>query len=85
MTEIDLRALVRDAVARHLGRPPAPAPPDPRAPLVADLRAGHDAGSPAVDHPSHALYLTVVNAGEACVIEPSVPCDHCGYCRSHGH
>jgi threonine dehydrogenase-like Zn-dependent dehydrogenase len=26
-----------------------------------------------------------VNPGDACVIEPSVPCDHCGYCKSHGH
>jgi hypothetical protein len=23
--------------------------------------------------------------GEACVIEPDVTCNHCGYCRSHGH
>ena len=35
--------------------------------------------------PSHAIYLTVVNIGDACVIEPAVPCNHCGYCKSHGH
>ena len=37
------------------------------------------------DHPSHARYVTIVNAGEACIIEPGVTCNHCGYCKSHGH
>ena len=31
------------------------------------------------------MYLTVVNTGDACVIEPRVTCNHCGYCKSHGH
>jgi hypothetical protein len=79
MTDDELRALVRDAVNRHLaGRrsPAVPVPePSPREPLSRAWEA----------HPSHALYLTVVNAEEACVIEPSATCDHCGYCRSHGH
>lgn len=70
MTDAELRALVRDAVARHLGTaPPAPV---------------HRPSSWA-QHPSHHMYLQVVNTTEACVIEPSVPCDHCGYCKSHGH
>ena len=81
MTDAQLRALVREAVERHLGTgaaslshpcgAPAPIPP----PARQDVSA----------HPSHHLYLTVVNTTEACVIEPSVPCDHCGYCKSHGH
>ena len=63
----------------------------PRRPCAAARRT---AGSPrqvhvvqatASAHPSHAIYLTVVNTGDACVIEPAVPCDHCGYCKSHGH
>jgi hypothetical protein len=44
MTEDDLRALVRQAVARH---------------------------------------LTAGDSG-ACLIEPSVKCNHCGFCQSHG-
>ena len=36
-------------------------------------------------HASHAVYVTVVNAGDSCVIEPDVPCNHCDYCKSHGH
>jgi threonine dehydrogenase-like Zn-dependent dehydrogenase len=31
------------------------------------------------------MYMTVVNVGDACVIEPGVTCNHCGYCKSHGH
>ena len=71
MTDQELRLLVRDAVSRHLG---------PRA--VAHAPAPQQA---AAAHPSHAIYLSVVNVDDACVIQPSVPCDHCGYCKSHGH
>jgi hypothetical protein len=38
-------------------------------------------------HVSHVL-LTIVSGSEpdgACIIEPSVRCTHCGYCRSYGH
>jgi len=80
MTDQELRALVRDAVARHLG---------PRAggTLLPAPGAGAPAArlAPAAGHASHAVYLTIVNTGEACVIEPAVPCSHCEYCRSHGH
>ena len=80
MKEQELRALVRDAVARHLGGRSA-AGPSLATTATPAARAPHGAAA----HASHALYLTVVNPGEACVIEPSVSCDHCGYCRSHGH
>jgi len=39
-------------------------------------------------HTSHGQFLlAVVAPGEPtpCVIEPAVPCDHCGYCTSLGH
>jgi hypothetical protein len=80
MTDDQLRMLVRDAVQRHLGgRPPVQAPrrdgPDPA--LAFRAAAG--------GHASHVRYLTLVNPGEACLIEPSVGCNHCGYCQSHGH
>jgi len=73
MTDAELRRLVQDAVARHLGG---------RASAPAVASAPRSAGS---EHPSHAQYLTVVNVGDACVIEPGVGCNHCGYCKSHGH
>jgi hypothetical protein len=77
VTDAELRALVRQAVARHLGGA-APSPADqPRPTPVRQTSCA--------EHPSHHQYVTLVNVGDACVIEPSVACDHCGYCRSHGH
>jgi hypothetical protein len=76
MTEDQLRELIRDTVARHLaedrrsGRAPSPAEAPTR---------------PSVAHASHYIHLTVINAGDACVIEPGVTCNHCGYCKSHGY
>lgn len=73
MNEDQLRALVRDAVARHLtggesqGQPSDFAHPQP-----------------ASTHVSHYRYA-LPESGGPCLIEPAVPCNHCGYCQSHGH
>jgi len=78
MTDQELRALVRDAVQRHLGGRPGFAPASPVVPSapVASSRSRH---------PSHAIYISVVNTDDRCVIEPDAPCNHCDYCKSHGH
>ncbi len=74
MNEQDVRALVREAIERHLGRP----------------TAGNETRglTPCSDHASHML-LKVVSGSEAddgmCVIEPAVRCNHCGFCQSYGH
>jgi hypothetical protein len=81
MTDQELRALVRQAVTRHLGAPPAP---DADAPLGSGGSRPVSAALRPTDI-SHAMYLTLVNVGEACLIEPAVPCNHCGYCKTHGH
>lgn len=74
MNEDDLRALVRDAVARHLGRPGTTQPVETAIP-------------PPSRHASHVLLP--VPGGSAldgrCLIEPAVRCSHCGYCQSYGH
>lgn len=77
MTDQELRALVRESIAKQLGEPAPPARRVLREP------------SPRVDfgrHPSHAIYLipTESEAGP-CIVEPDVPCTHCNYCKSHGH
>ena len=80
MNEQELRSLVRAAVARHLGTPAA-ATEAPR-----DLAVTHTYESvPVTVFSSHSLYTGLVNVGDDCVIEPTVKCDHCGYCKSHGH
>jgi hypothetical protein len=71
MTEQELRGLVREAIAKHTGGGPTPAPrPDA-------FRL----------HVSHALLPLTRGSDDdgACVIEPSVGCNHCGYCVSYGH
>jgi hypothetical protein len=80
MTDDELRALVRDAIARHLGgqsqaQPQAPAPGTPMP------------ASPWRAHPSFGKFLVSRgdDEGGPCIIEPSVHCNHCGYCQSHGH
>ena len=76
MTDGELRALVKDAVARHLGGGTRGS--------ASTLAVPSDDVSTFRSHPSHGQYLTVINIGDDCVIEPSVKCNHCGYCLSHG-
>ena len=75
MTDEELRAMVRDAIARSGGRASSPraAEPDPER----DFRA------------TVAFTLLPLKRGGdgdgACLIEPAVQCNHCGYCLSYGH
>jgi hypothetical protein len=38
-------------------------------------------------HSSHSMFVLAAGAdGDgACIIEPAVNCNHCGYCKSLGH
>ncbi len=72
MTDDELRAVVREAVAR-VAAPRGTAPQVPAPVLrfhashgILRLPAGSDLDGP-------------------CLIEPAVPCNHCGYCQSYGH
>ena len=74
MDEQQLRGLVREAIARHLGPPP----------LAPAVQAG------VVAAPSDAIavarfYLPRSPGEVDCVIEPSVTCTHCGHCLCYGH
>ena len=69
MTDQELRVMIRDSIARQSGARSAPDP-------VAAFHA----------HVSH-LRLPLVRGGDddgACLIEPAVRCNHCGYCQSLG-
>lgn len=77
MTDDELRSLVRDAIARHLGGPPPAA-------------AAPAGGTPAPLWRAHASFGKFLLArgddqGGPCLIEPAVHCNHCGYCQSYGH
>jgi hypothetical protein len=73
MTNDELRALVREVVAERLAASNAASPPQ-----SADERARHA---------SHMLLHVTPGAetGGACLIEPAVHCNRCGYCQSLGH
>jgi hypothetical protein len=71
VNEAELRELVREVVRRRIGREDEPSP------AAAGFR----------EHASHVL-LPLARGGDgdgACLIEPSVRCNHCGYCLSYGH
>jgi len=72
MTDDELRAMVRQAIARvQSGAVTAP----------------HQSHLLHPSHPSH-LTFTVPSGADAdgpCNIEPTVMCNHCGYCKSMGH
>jgi hypothetical protein len=78
MTEQELRMLVRDAIARHSAATSA-APAD-------QAREGRSTGNVRL-HSSHSIFpVTAGSDGDgACIIEPAVGCNHCGYCKSLGH
>ena len=69
MTEQELRALVRQAIARHAG---THSPTD-------GGRVFLDPAHAMFVVPSGA------DADGPCIIEPAVMCNHCGYCKSMGH
>jgi hypothetical protein len=71
VTDDELRAIVREVIARR-ARPGSEVAPDTALPL---------------GHASH-LLLPLARGGDgdgACLIEPAVRCNHCGYCLSYGH
>ena len=71
VSDRELRMLVREAIARHLGSSHVA----PQSTLSFRV------------HPSHGLLpvLRGGDVDGACLIEPMVRCSHCGYCQSYGH
>jgi len=72
MTDDELRAMVRQAIARVQS---------------GGVTTPHLSYPLPLSHPSH-LVFTVPSGADAegpCIIEPNVMCNHCGYCKSVGH
>jgi hypothetical protein len=74
MTEQELRALVRDAIAKSgIGQ-------------TVHHTGLSGSSAPVTGHSSHALFMLAPGDPEGrCIIEPGVACNHCGYCKSYGH
>jgi hypothetical protein len=83
MNDAELRALVRAAIAQQA------------AAHASSVVSGQGASSAyrqlitgAGLHPSHGRFTLLPAGSDAdgpCLIEPAVPCNHCGYCQSYGH
>jgi hypothetical protein len=73
MTEEQLRDLVREIVAERIA-------------AQSMTRSGSGAAD-CKSHSSHTLLRVLPGAetGGACLIEPAVRCNLCGYCQSLGH
>jgi hypothetical protein len=77
MTDQELRELVRESIAKQLGGASAPA--ERKTPA-------HPSSGAIQIHASHGVYAIARDPDNGpCIIEPSVPCTHCNYCKSHGH
>ena len=81
MNDEDLRALIRQAIQTHMGSASAPS-------AFAHTQPGElrrDAGDQPVAI-SFGQYRLERAAGDtSCLIEPAVQCNHCGFCKCHGH
>ena len=69
------RRMVREAIARRMASDASPR---------ADTVPGSSFDARHVSH----LILPIASGGDgdgACLIEPGVRCNHCGYCLSYGH
>lgn len=72
MNDEELRALIRAAVERHLRSGATAAP-------VQELRREGPPASMAFGQ------YQLERADTMCIIEPAVRCNHCGFCKCHGH
>lgn len=72
MNEDALRAIIRDTIARVSAR-------SGETGATGEPRLLH-----MTPHPSNYQYALPPSDGP-CLIEPGVPCNHCGYCQTHGH
>jgi hypothetical protein len=88
MTEEQLRQIVRETIARHLGREPLPAAHAPASHFDGGPRSVVPGAVPAWKaHASH--FRLALPAGRdqdgPCLVEPDVKCTHCAFCQSYGH
>jgi len=79
MNEQELRMLVRRIVSERMS-----------AGVESPLHSVDDGWVPLLavrNHPSHTMFRVPAGAdiGGPCLIEPTVACSGCGYCKSLGH
>ena len=77
MNDDEIRALVREAIQKHLGSSSSGTPGTPGTPGTLGTV------SPLLSFSRYKVQR--VSDDGMCLIEPAVRCNHCGYCECHGH
>ena len=78
MNDDELRALIRAAIQRHVGTSASAA--EGRVPTKLATIQASEVGL------SFGQYRLDRAPGDtSCLIEPAVQCNHCGFCKCHGH
>ena len=79
VSDAELREMIRDVIASRASR----AVLDASTVVASGLSRTGEAGA----HDSHARFALTRGADDdgACLIEPAVRCNHCGFCLSFGH
>ena len=82
MNDDELRLLIRAAIQRHTGV----ATPESSSAHALPGELRRDGGAETVVSISFGQYrLERAPDDTMCLIEPAVQCNHCGYCKCHGH
>ena len=80
MTDDELRGLIRAAIQRHMSSDHPQAAAEGR---VSTKLVGIQASEAGLSFREYPLERA---AGDtSCLIEPAVQCNHCGFCKCHGH
>lgn len=74
MNDDELRQLIRAAIERHVGAD---------RPQVATKLVGIHASEVGLSFGQYRLDRATDDT--SCLIEPAVQCNHCGFCKCHGH
>jgi hypothetical protein len=84
MTDDELRSLVRAAIQRHLGTATPESAFAREVPSELRRDAGFAGGqSTSISFGQYKLERAADDT--MCLIEPAVRCNHCGFCKCHGH
>jgi hypothetical protein len=79
MNDDELRALIRAAIQRHVAVAPQVAAEGRVSTKLVTIQASEV-------ELSFGQYRLERAAGDtSCLIEPAVQCNHCGFCKCHGH
>jgi len=85
MNDDELRSLIRAAIQKHVGGAESASSASAHA-LPGGLRRDAASGDGSVVSISFGQYRLDRSPDDTmCLIEPAVPCNHCGYCKCHGH